>query len=71
MFNRLFFIIDGEFHQVCLDELVYLAVHDPVNVRGLVVGTVVFDAAVVEDVGVDLRTPLYLLLASLYLGLCL
>ena len=45
-----FHILHSKFHEVCFDEIIDFAVHDAIDVRCLVVGAVVFDAAVVEDV---------------------
>lgn len=60
----------GEFHEVGFDELVDFPVHHPSDVRRLVVRSVVFYAAVVEDVGAYLGAPLDLLLARLDFCLC-
>ena len=34
-----------KFHEICFDKLVDIAVHHSIDIAGLVVGTVVFDAA--------------------------
>lgn len=65
----LIFICDREFHEVCLDEIVYFAVHDTIYIRCLVVGAMVLDAAVVEDIRANLAAPFYLFLTSFNLGL--
>ena len=59
----------AELHEVGFDEVVDFAVHHAGDVAGLVVGAVVFDAAVVHDVAAYLRTPLDFLLAGLDFGL--
>ena len=69
MFNVYCFSLSST-HEVGFDEGVELAVHYSGDVAGLVVGAVVLDAAVVEDVGAYLAAPLNLFLAGLYLGLC-
>ena len=66
-----FHILHSKLHKIGLDEIVDFTVHDTIDVRGLVVGTVVLDTTVVEDVGAYLTAPLDLLLASLDLGLSL
>ena len=58
-------LLASKFHQVRLEEFVDIAVHNALNVGGLVVGSVVFHAAVVEDVGTDLTAPFDLQLARL------
>ena len=49
--SSLFTIICRELHQVCLDESIDLAIHHAIHIRGLIVGAVVFHAAVIEDRG--------------------
>ena len=44
----------GELHQVSLNEVVEVAVHHAANIGCLIVGAVVFNAAVVEHVAADL-----------------
>ena len=61
----LFFL--SELHEVSFNKLINLAVHHALHIAGLVVGAMVFDAAVIEDVGAYLRAPFYLLLACLNL----
>ena len=41
-------LFTAKFHEVCFDEHVDVAIHNGTYVRGLVVGAVVFHAAVVE-----------------------
>ena len=43
-------VVDGEFHQVSLDESIYLAIHHPIHVSGLVVGAVVFHPSVIASI---------------------
>ena len=58
-----------EFHQIGFDEPVYFSVHHSVYVGCLIVGAMVFHAAVIEYVTAYLRAPLDFFLASLYLCL--
>ena len=51
-------------HQICFDKRIDIAVHYTVHVRSLVIGTVIFHAAVVEHVATDLRTPFDFLFAG-------
>ena len=69
--KELFLVLSCEFHQVGLDELIDISVHDGSDIRGLVARAVVFHAAVIEDVAADLGTPFDFLLPSLDLGLSL
>ena len=63
-FWRLF----GELHKVGFDKAIDVAVHHSIDIGGLIVGAMVFDTAVVEDIGANLTTPLYLLFARFDLG---
>ena len=67
----LFFLLPGELHQVSLDELINISVHDGSDIRGLVACTVVLHAAVIEDVATYLGTPFDFLLPGLDLSLSL
>ena len=58
-----------EFHQVSLDEIIYLAIHHTIDIGGLVVGTMVFHTTVVEHVATDLGTPFDLFLSRFHLCL--
>ena len=69
-----FFVVCGglfatELHEIGFDEVVYLAIHYARDIGGLVVGAVVFDATVVEDVAAYLAAPLYLFLTGFDFGL--
>ena len=68
-FPKSLLLLLGELHEIGFDEAVYFAVHHAADIAGLIVGAMVLDAAVVEDVTANLAAPLYLLLARLNLGL--
>lgn len=59
--EELLLVGNRKLHKVCLDEAVDLSVHHSVHVRRLIVGAVILDAAVVEDITPYLTSPLYLL----------
>ena len=69
--GRLVFGCGCELHQVSLDELVDLAIHNSVHIRSLIIGAVILDTAVIEHLASDLAAPLYLFLPCLDLGLLL
>ena len=62
-------LLSTELHEVGFDEVVDFAVHDAGDVASLVVGAVVFDAAVVHNVAAYLAAPFNLFLAGLDFGL--
>ena len=68
--TSLVFVIDREFHEVSLDEIVDFSIHHAINITRLIVGTVVFHTAIIKHVRANLTTPLDFLLASLNLCLC-
>ena len=61
----------GKFHQIGLDEIVQVAVHYTIYIRGLMIGAVVFYSPVIEYIASNLRTPFNFFLASFHLGLLL
>ncbi len=65
------FFFRAKLHQPSLEELVDIAIHNTLHIRGLIVGAVIFHAAVVEDIGADLATPFDFHLARLNLVLLL
>ena len=56
-------------HQVCLDKFINIAIHHSIDIAGLVVGAVVFHAAIIEDIRADLASPFNFLLARLHFSL--
>ncbi len=52
-----------------ISKIIYLAVHHAIDIGCLIVGAMVFDTAVIEDITSYLTSPLYLLLACLNLRL--
>ena len=67
--KELFLVLPCELHQVGLDELVDISVHDSGDISGLVACAVILHAAIIEDVAADLGPPFDFLLTSLDLGL--
>ena len=67
LFFSLFLI--RELHEISLYEGIYISVHNGIDVRGLVVGSMVFDTSIIEYVRTDLAPPLDLLLSRLYFRL--
>ena len=55
-------------HQISFNKRVYIAIHDGIDVRCLIIGTVVLDASVIEDIGAYLASPFDLLLTGFHLG---
>ena len=70
-YSLLFLVIDGEFHQIRFDEIVEFAVHDGINIGGLVVRAMIFHTTVVKDIRTYLTAPFYLFLAGFNLCLSL
>ena len=59
------FLLPSKFHQICLQKSINISIHNALDIRGLVVGAVVFHTAVVEYVAANLAAPFDFQLARL------